>query len=296
MEELNQKLKIFKTKEFECLIEKLSKYIYDIVKNDKEINEKFIYKIIEIILKERNLGNYLKKISIDNNNHFIYAEYNFFECENEITINLRKIINHIEKKYKWYGSNEKKIILFYEIVEVCCHEMEHVNQVKICNENKNNLETKILRLSTIYKSTMKELAYELYNNGYCNICDSIKFADYQVDISNDDKLYFLRPDERLAEVLGQLISLNIFLNIFSDINYLKEIGLFYIYEILYYGYETYLSPLKEYLIKFNKYVMFDELEKNCISLNYLERALYGFNLSELEKEQIKKMKNKYSEK
>ena len=293
MDELNRSLDSLFDNDCYILSEELIKYIYDFVKADRFLDNDFLVKIFNLCVKNRKLSRYVNDFIISKEFLGLYGEYCYFENDRIVFLYKNSIIDRVCEQYKYFSKDEINMILLYVVIETILHEIEHVYQIKICNENINSLETDILKMSTIYKFNRDELEQELIKKQYCHYVDTPKLADNQLDIVTRDILYCIRPDERLADVKAQLLTLKIFDTIFHDIDFVKRHGLYYIYRILSFGYIDGGIPIKDFMEKFNRFIPYESIKEMDTNLNYLLRATYGFELDKNEYNKIHRLKRKY---
>lgn len=151
-------------------MESILKIIYDKTIANKILDLKDIEKILEILVVEKRLNDYILNISIQQirgNNLASYSTYT-----KKITIYaemINQMVKDIEKNILNINVFEATLYKNLLILQTLLHEVEHANQQKIAY-NDNTLEALIIRLSY------------LVNNGY------------------DENLYEYCPEERLAEI------------------------------------------------------------------------------------------------
>lgn len=151
-------------------MENILKIIYDKTVNNKILNLKDIEKILEVLVVEKKLNDYISDISIQQIRSNSLASYSTYTKKITIyTEMINKMTKDIEKNI--LNISEFEAILYKNllILQILLHEVEHANQQKIAY-NDNTLEALIIRLSY------------LINNGY------------------DESLYEYCPEERLAEI------------------------------------------------------------------------------------------------
>lgn len=151
-------------------MESILKIIYDKTIDNKILDLKDIENILEILVIEKNLNDYILNINIQqirSNNLASYSSYT-----KEITVYtemINKMVKDIEKSILNINVFETTLYKNLSILQILLHEVEHANQQKIAYHD-NTLEALIIRLSY------------LVNNGY------------------DKNLYEYCPEERLAEI------------------------------------------------------------------------------------------------
>ena len=151
-------------------MENILKIIYDKTINNKILNLNNIEKILELLVIEKCLNEYILNINIQQIRSNNLASY---------SSNTKKITLYtemIEQMVKNIGNNilntndfETTLYINLSILQVILHEVEHANLQKIAY-NDNTLEALIIRMS------------------------------YLVNSGCDEKLYEYCPEERLAEI------------------------------------------------------------------------------------------------
>lgn len=151
-------------------MESILKIIYDKTVDNKTLDLKDIEKILEVLVVEKRLNDYILNINVQQirgNNLASYSTYT-----KKITIYtemISQMVKDIGKNILNVNEFEEMLYKNLLILQTLLHEVEHANQQKIAY-NDNTLEALIIRLSY------------LVNNGY------------------DDDLYEYCPEERLAEI------------------------------------------------------------------------------------------------
>lgn len=149
-------------------MENILKIIYDKTVNNQILNLKDIEKILELLVIEKCLNEYILNIDVQlirSNNLASYSNYT-----RKITVypnTIEQMVKDIENNVLNVNKFEATLYKNLSILQILLHEIEHANQQKIAYSN-NTLEALIIRLSY------------LVNNGY------------------DEKLYEFCPGERLA--------------------------------------------------------------------------------------------------
>lgn len=237
-------------------MENILKIIYDKSINNKIIDIKDIDKILDLLINEKQLNNYILNIDVQpirSNNLASYSNYS-----KKITVyyhTIELMLKNIESNILNIGDFEKILYKNLSLLQVILHEVEHANQEKIAY-NENSLEAFIIRLSYLVKPEYNE------------------------------KLYEFQPEERLAEIKS-------YENIIQFMNYFND-NLIFIPELLnmellrrqllgyHYKNSSINIPIVDFFTLGNKSELL-----NCIDLssNFLKdyslnnRFKYGFPIS-----------------
>lgn len=151
-------------------MEKILQIIYDKSINNIILNLKDIEKILELLVIEKSLNDYILDISfqqIRSNNLASYSTYT-----KKVTIYIKKVeqmVKNIGKNLLNVNDFESTLYKNLSILQILLHEVEHANQQKIAYKE-NSLEALIIRLSFLVNDRYNKELYE-----YC-------------------------PEERLAEI------------------------------------------------------------------------------------------------
>ena len=128
-------------------MESILKIIYDKTIDNKILDLKDIENILEILVIEKNLNDYILNINIQqirSNNLASYSSYT-----KEITVYtemINKMVKDIEKSILNISVFETTLYKNLSILQILLHEVEHANQQKIAYHD-NTLEALIIRLS-----------------------------------------------------------------------------------------------------------------------------------------------------
>ncbi len=237
-------------------MENILKIIYDKTVNNQILDLKDIEKILELLVIDKCLNDYILNINVQHirsNNLASYSNYT-----KNITVYIEKVeqmVKDIEKNI--LISNDFEILLYknLSILQVLFHEVEHANQQKIAY-NENSLEAFIIRLSYLVKNCYTEELYE-----YC-------------------------PEERLAEIKSfeEIITLIGYLN--NNLSILPEILYTEQLKRLLRGYHysnAFINvPIIDYFTLGNKSELlnaFDFSDNIQSQYTLTERFRYGFPIS-----------------
>ena len=257
---------------------------------NKKIDNKLVYDLIEFLLYVRNLNDYVKEyISYDScSNDLGYGLYYPSTLTIEIFLSNILLINKTE-----YGNLKqklKKLLYLYRIFSVCFHEVEHANQIKLCRDNNQSIETLILRNSMKYLPN-KEFEMLLINKGY-NAFELPDLIEKKEEMEYDEKKYYsINPSERLAEIKSAFMCICVFISYFNEYPLLKKEIYNYFYDSLYKGYNQYKNPTEVYIKKYDKMNDLELIKSKINSLTLLEKTSFGLTLNNKEKRIIKEKIN-----
>jgi hypothetical protein len=242
-------------------MENILKIIYDKSLNNKIININDINKILELLIIEKKLGDYIFDINVQPIRSNNLASYSYYS--KNITIysqTIETMLKNIEVNMLNLNDFEKKLYKNLALLQIILHEIEHANQAKISYTD-NTLEAFIIRIS------------------------------YTVSDCYFESLYEYSPQERLAEIKSyrEIISLMSYIN-----NKLEKLPLILETEKLqrqlrgyHYSKEIISSPLitffkqgkKELILQSFDWYHTDSLNTVYNIYNLNERFNYGFPIS-----------------
>lgn len=151
-------------------MESILKIIYDKTINNRILSFKDIEKILELLVIEKCLNEYILNINIQPTRSNIIASYSNYTKKITIYIEMiEQMVKDIQNNILNTNNFETILYINFSILQILLHEVEHANQQKIAY-NENTLEALIIRMS------------------------------YLVDNSYDEDLYEYCPEERLAEI------------------------------------------------------------------------------------------------
>ena len=234
------------------MYKKILRLLFDYSRNYKLVDMNYIDKLIEIVVNEKELDEYIKQSKIvgadesdgllDDNLRYTTAAYipylqGIVVYENSVNEMLKKIS---DVSYNFSDIEN----LFYKnasITQVVLHEIEHANQEKIKDEE-SSLESGILKLSS-----MSLESRDILENS--NI-DYISYATYLVNLRNQNykENYKYAPFERLAEIKSYTDIVNILSLIKEYVPNLIEYEQYNVWSSSFRGFDTYsFSPTVYYI-------------------------------------------------
>ena len=232
-------------------MENILKIVYNKSINSEILNLKDLDKIIELLIIDKCLNDYILNINVQPIRSNTLASYSSY-TEN-ITLYsemIEQMIKNIEKNILISNNLEVYLYKNLSILQVLLHEVEHANQQKIAY-NENSLEALIIRMSYLVHDAYGEELYE-----YC-------------------------PEERLAEIKSyeELLFMINYLNIRTS--HLSEIlGTEKLQRLLrgyHYNKCDITSPLITYFTVGNRADLLSCFDLNIELLN--ERMKFGFPIS-----------------
>jgi len=202
----------------------LIRLLFDYSNNNKLVDEKFIDKLLEIIVNKSKLKEYVKDYSIiDEINlknakpEIIAAEYDI--NEKKITISKKGVDDALQHgnqyRYKFVGSDIEQCAYMNLIVtQIILHELEHARQQKIITTG-NDMEAKILRQCS--NTHDRKTVEKLVRKGEIDIISALIYSVETLKqyIKNYTDFYIYAPHERLAEIKS-------FNQIIESLNYIKS--------------------------------------------------------------------------
>ncbi len=182
------------------------KLIYDYSINGRLVDKIFINKIIEIVVKKKDLNNYIRNVyytnSLEkNDNGVVCAAYSTIRKEMVIDFESIKIVIENKSYYdQLFHSFEQIMFRNLTITQFILHEIEHAFQNKQSdNKSDNSIETRLIKACLMIEQAIK-------NPNFLKgiLTKEIPTHDFIVYILQSKKLYEkyynLNPIERLAQI------------------------------------------------------------------------------------------------
>ena len=269
----------------------INKTLYNLIveysSNNKPVDNYFIKTVINTIIEYAELNDFYDTFTIDNKLDSL-GEHN--SKTKNISINLDAIYKKIKKNHYDFTNNEHQTYKYLAVILIIFHELEHVNQDKLMEEN-NTLESNILtesrRLYEIAIINFYKNQHDLaIKRNIILLSQVIKYRSLYY------KYYDLAPQERLADLSSYTNCLYISkkLKITNITNYLKKKSKLTLLR----GYKTTLIPTKYYIEKLNpKFDNWSYIEEQGRDLNLKERMSLGLEISNEEYQKVKKKSNKF---
>ena len=293
LEFINNNLKNLEIPNKEKLVRELQNFLIYALKTKKISDNNLIYELLELIVDIENLYDYVKDIeSVDWNMSEELGYGAYFPCNHTLIIYLYNIIEEFKDDYNNVEPYLQKLLFFSKIIITCIHEVEHANQLRICLENKKNIETLILRNSMIYLSD-KDWELNLINKGY-NAFEVPKLIEKQKELEYySDKVRDINPSERLAEIKSSFLTFLAFSSFLSNYNILEKDLLLYLYDSLIQGYHECNNPTESFVKMYDSRNEWEKINKLANTLTVLEKTAYGLEIASEEKNKLKYKRKKY---
>lgn len=232
-------------------MENILKIVYDKSIQNKILNINDIDKILELLVFNKCLSDYVLNIDIQpirSNNLASYSSYT-----KNITIYTKTVdqmIKDIEKSI--LITNDLEILIYknLSILQILLHEIEHANQQKIAY-NENSLEALIIRLSYLVSNTYGDRLYEY--------CPEERFAEIK---SFEELLLMINYLDKKANNLSEILNVQKLQRLLRGYHYINC---------------SVASPLNTYFTIANRPDLL-----NCLNLktNLLEEKMkFGFSIS-----------------
>lgn len=240
--------------------------IYDYVKNNRVLDQNFINSILDVVINELGLNDYvidseIKNVQGKSRKRYLIANYDFYH--RIIEVNLQIALERLKKEAKKLrlSSIETSYFIAKELAEATLHELEHANQVKKFDVDGNNIESLIIKGAFAHKNIIRRDILFFLMNGYS---EKELRTRYRI-VKRGIKFYKYDPLERLADyhALSYIKELLKELNVGDRVmlhTYYEE------YKNYIRGYELQKEPTKFFLAKVEGLKDWSEIErlsKNC---------------------------------
>ncbi len=280
----------------EILEEELLRTINDAVANGKEIDENFIAQVVEILVCNLGLNDYVRSISFEKYGDKSLASYTR-NCQIKVFLGSIKrsieessglILTPLEKKYNPYC----------QVTEFLRHEVEHANQVRILVVHGSDTETRILTAEN-ERNEMRDRELNRIVK-YPFLLYHLALMKRKIGLSLDKKKYDKYWGYISSERMANIRSYNLILNLLSRLSqlesysfsnlervYMENLG-----KIVTFGYDKTFAPILFYLEKFKQYGDCLDILKMSENLELADRLALGLKATPLELESFEKNKEK----
>ncbi len=265
---------------------RLISLIYDYVKNNRVLDQNFINSILDVVINELELNDYIIDSKIINvpgksRKRYLMANYDFYS--RIIEINLQVALERLKEEAKKLrlSSIETSYFIAKELAEAILHESEHVHQVKEYDRDGNNLESLIIKRAFAHKTIIRSDILLLLMNGYS---EKELLTRYKT-IKRGIKYYKYDPLERLADYHA----LNYIKEILKELNVGNRIMLHtYCEEYKNYirGYKLQKEPTKFFLAKVGGFDYWQEIERLSTDCDLKTRLSLGLSITKDEYQEL----------
>ena len=237
-------------------MERVFEILYNLSINNKIISIYDMNKLLELLIDEKKLDDYILNIDIQQIRSNKLASYSHPQKSIIVYSNIiDKMINNISKCLITNNDTTKYFYINLRILQVILHEMEHANQTRVINYN--NLEGFILRIASLVPQ--KKQIYEF--------SPSERFAEIK---SYEDLKHILNYGNEKSIVA--LIEMDLLQRNMRGYHYKNEMVVAPI--ISYFS----LGEKEKLLYSFDWY----NSNTNGINYNLEERQFYGFPITSME--------------
>lgn len=280
----------------EILEEELLRVIYDAVANGKELDENFIVQVVEILVCNLGLNDYVRSISFEKYGDKSLASYTrnyqikvfFCSIKRIIEESSGLVLTPLEKKYNPYC----------QVTEFLRHEVEHANQVRTLVVQGSNIETRILTAED-ERNKMRDRELNRIVK-YPFLLYHLALMKRKIGLSLDKKKYDKYWGYISSERLANIHAYNLILNLLSrfskaESSSFPNLERFYmdsLESIVTFGYDKTFAPILFYLEKFKQYGDWLDILKMSENLELEDRLALGLKVTPLELESFEKNKEK----
>jgi len=260
--------------------------IYDYVKNNKVLDKDFIDSILDVVINELGLNDYVIDSEIINEpgkrrKTYTIAYYNFYS--RIIEVNLQVALERLKEEAKKLRltSIETSYFIAKELAEAILHELEHASQVKEYDRDGNNLESLIIKRAFAHKTIIRSDILLLLMNGYSEKELLMRYKTIKRGI----KYYKYDPLERLADYHA----LNYIKEILKELNIGDRVMLHTYYEEYknyIRGYKLQKEPTKFFLAKVGGLKDWQEIERLSKDCGLKTRLSLGLPITKDEYQEL----------
>lgn len=193
--------------------EEILKLVYNYTYNGKIVDRQYIDKLIEIVVKNRELNKYVTEVHFNNDypenneNGIVTAGYNMYFKYIQINVNaVNEIISNYECYNSLFNTFEEKMFKNLIITQMILHELEHAYQNKILDSKEDSVENRLIKTSLSFVKALKNPKFlNMLNEDGITDEDFKNYAAIQREIYK--KYYIFDPIERMAEIYSTAIVL-----------------------------------------------------------------------------------------
>lgn len=269
----------------------LLRIVYDYSKKGKILDPNAIESIVDIVVRNRDLNDYVKRINfkkanpLNKDNELMFMGYNFQNKQiNVYCDSLNKFI--LLNNSLLYNGIYK---LNFSLLQFILHELEHSNQHKVMDYNNNTL-SKLLKITSgglFNNLDINVVKDKLLSEGF-TMKQIITYYEHQK--KQYDEYYDLCLAERLADINSNKDLIKI---LESEKSKLFDVYIYFYYNWLsnyLRGYKYEMGVLTSPTISYVKKVSpsrLDKLKEVDVGSELENRLYYGYPVSELEFEEEK---------
>lgn len=227
----------------------------------KDIDMSFLNKALEILKEKYRLEKYIlnNEIYLAKNSNFL-MNYNLYS--KTININYEAVFKKLPSIFDDLENYESKLCLYCSVLSNLIHEVLHGSHYKKCILNKNDYETKLLKISYYNNHIKPILQFKKLLEKNSKILTNLLCLKSEKNYSIYKLYYDCSLQERLANIDTFEIIKNIAILADSEtlFHYAKYMQLKYMLDAYYYAdnpTEFYLSKFKEKLPKIKEEINLD---------------------------------------
>ena len=269
----------------------LLRIVYDYSKKGKILDPNAIESIVDIVVRNRDLNDYVKRINfkktnpLNKDNELMFMGYNFQNKQINVycdSLNKFILLNNSLLYNEIYKLN-------FSLLQFILHELEHSNQHKVMDYNNNTL-SKLLKITSgglFNNLDINVVKDKLLSEGF-TMKQIITYYEHQK--KQYDEYYDLCLAERLADINSNKDLIKI---LESEKSKLFDVYIYFYYNWLSnylrgYKYEMVVltSPTISYVKKVSPSRL-DKLKEVDVGSELENRLYYGYPVSELEFEEEK---------
>lgn len=263
----------------EQMVEEISKVIYDYQKKDKRVDKYFIAKLVEIMVSAKGLHQYITDIEF----HKYSKRYLALYDDKTLKVYKKSIEEDAEQfisKHNYY--------MYYKVVEILRHEVEHANQEKMVEEQDSILEAQLLKICFAIFPKYHEYIFQLPLPIFF-IWNIAVILHAKKDFKKYIENWEYAPQERMAEIRANALVLTLLEQ--EKLQSIQEIFESDMLFALLQGYDKPLGPTDFYFSELGFSQKWEKVEKLSF-LSLEEKLLFGFPLTLEEVNEVKQNKKK----
>lgn len=252
--------------------EKIVKLIYDRIRKHKSVDSDFLSNLVEIMVCNRDLNNYVREIK------FLSSpkEIAYYSASTKLLGLSYSAYDYHPYYWNLLNENEKQYFPYYDSVCNVAHEIEHVEQARLRDLQSNGIMSKIIIDTYEWRKEISSIWSKIFLISFT--------CKKELMQKRYDRYWVFDPSERLSNVYAKVIATDIteyFNQMLKMETILKENNQEFFTMILL-GYDRKDSPTHYYYRKLKLQSKWKEIASLIPTLSFEDRLLLGVDITDEE--------------
>ncbi len=270
----------------EQLEEDILKLVHDYRKQNYHIDEYFIAQLVELLVSNKELHQYLRDIEFKKNKRNSLAGY---EQDGTLTVYSDSILEYIISPNNLEGI-DNEYYPYYIVISLITHEVEHANQKREKEKDISSIKSQIWKACDYFRKQY-DLEFQKilkFSNPLFELLNlKLKFL-YSINQIKYQRCWEYSPKERIADLIGYNLVLSLIekSNKKEELEALRNIFTSNFRQTLFFGYDKQIIPTEYYLKQFKMQAEYLRISEMAKKISLEERLLLGIFISDEELEQL----------